>query len=66
MLYWIMLDHEQSVAQCASLASARATARRIRQSEPLWLVRHVSIYSEDEAWIEDVPRVPSVSDSVRN
>ena len=50
-----MLDHEQSAALCDSLASARATARQIRDAEPLFLVRHVSIYSDDEEWIEDVP-----------
>ena len=55
MNYFVMLDHEQSAALCDSLASARATARRIRDSEPIFLVRHVSIYSEDEEWIEDVP-----------
>jgi hypothetical protein len=55
MNYFVMLDHEQSAALCDSLASARATARQIRDAEPLFLVRHVSIYTEDEKWIEDVP-----------
>jgi len=65
MLYWVMLDHEQSGAQCASLASARATARRIRDAEPLCLVRNVSIYSEDETWIEDVTLALSDADPTR-
>ncbi len=55
MNYFVMLDHEQSAALCDSLASARATARRIRDAESECLVRHVSIYTEDEQWIEDVP-----------
>ncbi len=55
MKFFVMLDHEQSAALCDSLASARATARRIRDTEPEYLVHHVSIYTEDEKWIEDVP-----------
>ena len=55
MKYFVMLDHEQSAALCESLASARATARRIRDTELERLVRYVSIYSEDEQWVEDVP-----------
>lgn len=55
MNYLIMRDHRQFAAFCDSLASARATARRIRDAESEYLVRRVSIYSEDKEWIEDVP-----------
>ena len=64
MTYYVMLDHDQSVAQCDSLASARVTARRIRDAEPSFLVQCVSIYSEDEEWIEDVPLAASMSDLI--
>ena len=65
MLYWVRLDHEQSAAQCDSLASARSTEQRIRVAEPFWLVRHVSIYSEYEAWIHDAPLAVPDPDSAK-
>ena len=55
MKFFVMLDHEQSAALCDSIESARSTARRIRDRELECIVRTVSIYTEDEKWIEDVP-----------
>ena len=55
MKFFVMLDHEQSAALCDSIESARSTARRIRDRELECIVRTVSIYTEDEEWIEDMP-----------
>lgn len=56
-----MLDHEQSAAICDSLESARSTARQIRDRELEMLVRTVSIYTENEQWVEDVPILSPIS-----
>jgi hypothetical protein len=58
-----MLDHEQSAALCDTLESARATARHIRDTELECLVHTVSIYTEDEQWIEDIPIQWSMPDA---
>jgi hypothetical protein len=55
MKFFVMLDHEQSAALCDSIESARLVARHIRDRELELLVHTVSIYTEDEQWIEDVP-----------
>jgi hypothetical protein len=55
MKFFVMLDHEQSAAFCDSIESARATARNIRDRELECIVRTVSIYTEDEQWVEDMP-----------
>jgi len=61
MKFFVMLDHEQSAALCDSIESARSLARQIRDRELDMLVHTVSIYTEDEKWLEDVPVLAPVS-----
>jgi hypothetical protein len=51
-MYYVMIDDEQSAAECASLAEARETGRRLLNAEPLPAC--FSIQNAEGEHVEDI------------